>query len=130
MKVSLSGLSQYSDMLHIDLPKRVGWQDITGLLNVDGAKYYLVNGCTILVSYSKAADVPDFAAQCLRVVMQHFDIGIEELAIGIHDYQFNSDTWPGLANDIWSRTVSMSTPEPVSPGLVEARGSGPAYWLH
>lgn len=129
MKVSLNGLSKVSDTLQIDLPKRVNWHDVTGLLNVDGAKYYYVGGSSIGVRYSKAVEVPDFAAQCLRVVMQHLGISIEELSIDIHDFSINKDMIPELANDIWSRTMSASTPEPLPLERIEPRGEGPAYWL-
>ncbi len=129
MKVSLSGLAGVSDTLHISVPKRINWQDVTGLLSIDGARYYLANDSTILVRYSEAVEVPDFAAQCLRVVMQHFGISVEELSIGIHDYLIDRDSIPELANDIWSRTVSATTPEPLPPERVEPRGTGPAYWL-
>ncbi|RYF29001.1 MAG: hypothetical protein EOO17_03235 [Chloroflexi bacterium] len=129
MKVSLSGLSKSSEVLSIDLPKRVEWQDITALLNIDGAEYYYVGGSSVSVRYSKAVELPDFAAQCLRVVMQHFNVSVEELSIGIHDYLVEKDLIPELANDIWSRTMSAPAPESLSTEKVEARGTGPAYWL-
>jgi len=129
MKVSLSGLSKSSEVLSIDLPKRVEWQDVAALLNIDGAKYYYVGGSSVSVRYSKAVEVPDFAAQCLRVVMQHFDVSVEELSIGIHDYFIDKDLIPELANDIWSRTMSAITPEPLPLTCVEPRGTGPVYWL-
>lgn len=129
MKVSLSGVSRFSDTLQIDIPKRVNWQDVTALLNIDGVSYYYVSGLCIGVRYSRAIEVPNLAANCLRVVIQHFGINVEMLSIGIHDCMVNRDTVPELANDIWSRTVSASTPEPLPLERVESRGTGPAYWL-
>ncbi|HEU5122037.1 MAG TPA: hypothetical protein VFT59_04270 [Candidatus Saccharimonadales bacterium] len=128
MKVSLSGLAPVSDTLCIGVPERVGWQDLTGLLNIDGARYYQVSNRTILIRYNEAVKLPDFAAQCLRVVMQHFGISIEELSIGIHDFLVDEVSVPGLANDIWLRTMTTPTPEPLAQECIEPRGTGPAYW--
>lgn len=129
MKISMSGFAPVSDTIQIDLPKRVKWEDVTSLLNIDGAVYYYVGASSVGVRYSKAVDVTDFAASCLRVIMQHFEVSIEELSISIHEYLVPKASWPELANEIWVRTLSATAPEELSLEQVEPRGTGPAYWL-
>lgn|GEM_PF-4640430 len=127
VKASLRGLGTVSDTLRIDTLQPIRWQEVTGMLSVEGAKYYYVSGPTVGIRYSDAVEVPDFAARCLRVVMRCF--GTEELELGIKDPFLDASLIPQLTEDILSRTMATSTPPALPLSRVEPRGTGPAYWL-
>lgn len=129
MKVSLDGFGKYADTLHIDLPKRLDWHSLTGLLNIDGVQYFHTQACTVFVRYSKAADIQDVAARSLRVITEALGMSLEELSVGIHDSDVAENAIPELANSIWLRALAVSTPEPVPASNIIPRGTDPVYYL-
>lgn len=62
MKVSLDGFSRHAETLHVETLhvetlEHFRWQDISGILRIQGASYYYVQAGTVGVRYSKMADV-------------------------------------------------------------------------
>lgn len=128
VKVRLSGLSKFSNTLHVELPRQVDWKDLTGLLSINGAEYYRVGKTSVSIRRSKTVATTEFTAQCLRTIIRPLGVNIEELAIDIRDYHVRRASVQDLAINIWSRTAAIVTPSALPLERVEARGTGPAYW--
>ncbi len=130
MKVCVKGLSQYSDTLQIETARPMDWRGITALLNIEGVKYYVAQGGSAFIAYSKdIADVQDVAAQSLCTVARYLGVSVTQLDVIVRDEFVDQGEWDSWAEAIMLRAQTSPAPAAVPAERVIPRGSAPAYWL-